>query len=251
MLMLEKYNNKEFEKFMRENRGVNSFEVFKDEAKKFNSFLAKFYWYMDGIDIDSKTLYIFYRMLKFVSNSGGILRFSIDKEKEDEEEIFRVIRKLERAGFVEEIEVKETEREIDVELQLIGYLKEAYDDAFVKQQEQEDANKKETLVSALLEALKTEALLEEKLEKELKKINMGCIRIFGDKYYRNLSDETEGFLYKPFFNGEKELNMGIKNLEEAGVFKILKNEKTSYGRWLEVQVSDDFKELYYQIVRSE
>ncbi|WP_311337100.1 hypothetical protein [Campylobacter ureolyticus] len=116
-----------------------------------------------------------------------------------------------------------------------------------KNYEQEDANRKEALVSALLEVLKTEALLEEKLEKELKKINMGCIEIYGDKYYRNLNDKTDGFLYKPIFNGEKELNVAVEELEKAGIIKILKNKKTDYGRWLEIQISDALKEIYYQI----
>lgn len=217
---------------------LNNFE-------KFSKFLFEFFLCAHNAKIDNKTLGIFFRMIDFLY-PNGIFKFFTYKIKDEEEEgITKAIKELEKEKFIKVIKIEKARLGAFIQLQLIGDLRKKFDEIF-KKKEQRD--KKELVVSSLHMLSMAGDLSSKELEKELRKINMGYVEIYGDRYYADLNNRISGILYKPIFDREKKPSISTKDLERVGVIKILENKKTSYGRWLKAQISDDFKEAFYKIV---
>lgn len=219
-----------------------------NDFEKFAKFLFEFYLCVHDARIDNKTLGIFFRMIDFLY-PDGIFKFFTYKIKDEEEEgITKAIKELEKEKFIKVIKIEKARLGAFIQLQLIGDLRKKFDEIF-KKKEQRD--KKELVVSSLHMLSMAGNLPPKELEKELKKINMGYVEIYGDRYYADLNNKISGILYKPVFDEEEESDISIKDLEGAGVIEILEEQKTNYGKWLKVKISGGLREILYKVVGEE
>ena len=224
---------------------TSTFEQVLDDFEKFSKFLFEFYLCVHDARIDNKTLGIFFRMIDFLY-PNGIFKFFTYKIRDDEKEVINAIKELEKEKFIKVTKIEKIRHDAFVQLQLVGDLRKKFDEIFKEQRD-----KKELFVSSLHRLSTTGNLSPKELEKELKKINMGYVEIYGDRYYADLNNKISGILYKPVFDEEEAPSISINDLESAGVIEILEEQKTNYGRWLKVKISGGFREVLYKIVGEE
>lgn len=216
-----------------------------DDFEKFSKFLFEFYLCVHDAKIDNKTLGIFFRIIDFLY-PNGIFKFFTYKIKDDEKEVINAIKELEKEKFIKVIKIEKIRHDAFVQLQLVGDLRKKFDETFKEQRD-----KKELFVSSLHKLSMAGSLSPKELEKELKKINMGYVEIYGDRYYADLNNKISGILYKPIFDEEEAPDVSISDLESAGVIEILEEQKTNYGRWLKVKISGGLREVLYKVVGEE
>ena len=112
---------------------VDFFEVtterIHDRFKKFSQFLFEFYICIHYARLDNKTLGIFFRMLDFIY-PNGIFKFFTYKINDDEKEVIKAIKELEKKKFIEVIKIEKMRHDTFIQLQLTGDLRKKFDEIF-------------------------------------------------------------------------------------------------------------------------